>query len=288
MQIGIVTKPSVWLYEENHKDVSDELLMGWAVGIFKEENGWLEVVTHYGYTGCLKKEGLLFCTQEELRSRDDSGQMICFSRMCTDIMAQPLVHSEILCTISRGSFAKVLSVRENGYRKIRFAAGQEGYVPCISYTCRKDSDGYLYTQVPRNWFFCQREARCSQKIFRRQLVDSAKRYLGVQYRWGGKSAAGIDCSGLTFMCYMENGILIYRDAKIKESYPVHQIPLEDARAGDLLYFTGHVAMYLGNRRYIHATANENSFGCVINSLCRYDSDYRADLAEKLLMAGSIF
>ena len=89
------------------------------------------------------------------------------------------------------------------------------------------------------------------------------------------------------MCYLMSGILIYRDAEIKEGYPISEIPIELAEPGDLLYFPGHIAMYLGNQRYIHATGNENSFGCVINSLSEEDADYREDLAESLFMAGSI-
>ncbi len=288
MEIGIITEPAVWLYEENRREISDELLMGWAVGIFKEKDGWLEVVTHYGYIGCLRKEGICFCTQEQLRRRDESGQMVFLNRAFTDVMEEATIHSRILLTLSRGSFVMALSKVENGYRKIRLGDGREGYVPCISYECRKDSDGYLYDASPRTWFLRQKRNHCPETVFRRQLVEYAGSYLDTQYRWAGKSAAGLDCSGLAFMCYLMRGILIYRDAKIKEPYPVRQIPMEDIKPGDLLYFPGHIAMYIGDHRYIHATANEKSVGCVINSLCRYDSDYRRDLAEKLIMAGSIF
>lgn len=288
MEIGIITEPAVWLYEENKRDISDQLFMGWAVGIFKEKDGWLEIVTHYGYTGCLKKEGLLFCTQEHLRKRDGSAQTVFFCRAFTDVMEEPTVHSKILLTLSRGSFATALSEVKNGYRRIRLANGREGYVPCISYECRKDSDGYLYDAAPWTWFLRQTRNVCLENAFRRRLVESAESYLGTQYRWGGKSAEGLDCSGLTFMCYQMNGILIYRDAKIKEPFPVRQIPIEEVLPGDLLYFPDHIAMYIGNHKYIHVTANEKSFGCVINSFCRYDKDYRKDLAEKLLMAGSVF
>ena len=53
---------------------------------------------------------------------------------------------------------------------------------------------------------------------------------------GRKTACGIDCSGLAFMSYFRNGILIWRDAPIKEGYPVHEIPIEQTKPGDLLFF----------------------------------------------------
>ena len=168
------------------------------------------------------------------------------------------------------------------------ADGQEGYVPCKSYEERNDQDGYLYTNKPENYFLIHGEMTGQQELlFRRRLVGYAESYLGTQYRWAGKSAAGIDCSGLTFMCYLMCGVIIYRDAGLKEGYPVHPIPLAHARPGDLLYFPGHIAMYIGDSRYIHSTGNEVSFGCVVNSLSKKDPDFREDLAKDFLSAGSI-
>ena len=84
------------------------------------------------------------------------------------------------------------------------------------------------------------------------------------------------------------GIIIYRDAKIKEGFPVHEIPFSQIQPADLLYFPGHIALYLGNGKYIHSTGSPKSFGCVTNSLNPEDVDYRADLAESLLAVGSVF
>lgn len=132
----------------------------------------------------------------------------------------------------------------------------------------------------------------SEGRFREQLEAEARRYMGVQYRWGGKSPQGIDCSGLVCTAYMKSGVLIYRDASIADGFPIRRISREDALAerlkkGDLLYFPGHIAMYIGEGRYIHSTAHIGSGGVVINSLREGKADERADLRECLYAAGGV-
>lgn len=289
MEYGMVTKPSVWLYGEDKKSAADELFMGWAVRVLGEEAGWCRVVTHYGYEGFLQKKELCACTAEELRRRDRCGQLAFVGRAFADVLAEPNVRGQRLCTLGRGSFLCILPETEGGYQRVALSDGREGYLPQIAYEKRKDNDGYLYEADPDGYFL--RQVRCGgwrELPFRRQLLSYAKRYLGTQYRWAGKSAEGIDCSGLTFLCYMMCGVLIYRDARPKEGYPVHRIPMRRIRPGDLLYFPGHIAMYLGNRKYIHATGSQSSFGCVVNSLSAEDPDYREDLAKGPVAAGSIW
>jgi hypothetical protein len=158
-----------------------------------------------------------------------------------------------------------------GWVKVRLADGREGYT-------REKYIGPYYAEP----FTEKRE------LFRDRLVETAKSYLGTQYRWGGKTPLGIDCSGLTGMCYLLCGVKIYRNAAIKEGYPVKQIPFEEKKPGDLLYFPGHIAMYMGDDRYIHSTGKNGSDGVVINSLNPEHEDFRKDLLDSLQCVGSIF
>ena len=121
-----------------------------------------------------------------------------------------------------------------------------------------------------------------------KLYVEAAKWLGVPYRNGGNSKRGIDCSGLVSMAYLLNGIVIYRDAGIKEGFPIRPIDPKDAKPGDLLFFPGHVAMYLGEGRYVHSTGRAGDDGVAINSLDPAAPDFRRDLLEKLSGAGSYF
>ena len=136
--------------------------------------------------------------------------------------------------------------------------------------------------------------------FRENVVKTAMMYLGTQYRWAGKTPQGIDCSGLCSMAYMLNGIYIYRDASIEEQYPVKEIVSKEEwandpmkavsrlKAGDLIYFEGHIAMYIGDCKYIHSTAKAGSDGVVINSFRSTDDCFRQDLYDGVTACGSIF
>ena len=139
-----------------------------------------------------------------------------------------------------------------------------------------------------------------EETFRKSVVDTAMLYLNTQYRWAGKTPNGIDCSGLCSMAYMLNGVYIYRDAELAEGFPIHRIVTAEAwendrkaaiaklRPADLIFYKGHVTMYIGNGKYIHATGKAGSDGVVINSFDETDPLYRKDLAEEIVACGSLF
>ena len=90
---------------------------------------------------------------------------------------------------------------------------------------------------------------------RADLVRSAKLFLGLPYLWGGLSAWGYDCSGLTWAVYRAHGITIPRDADAQITAG-RAVSLEDAKPGDLIFygtsFVHHVTMYLGSGKMIEA------------------------------------
>ena len=120
------------------------------------------------------------------------------------------------------------------------------------------------------------------------VLQRALALMGTPYRWGGKTPAGIDCSGLCSMAYLLCGISIWRDSELKEGYPIHPAHVSDMRVGDLVYFPGHVALYLGNGEYIHSTARAGDNGVVINSFYPDSPLYRPDLPKQITAVGSYF
>jgi hypothetical protein len=264
--------------------VSDEVLYGMGLLITgAEEQGFYPVRTFYGYSGFIKKEDMEMVSLEELKSWEDGGLMVT-DGVYVDIVSLPKVQGVRLLSLFRGSLIKVLSFdsEEEGWAKVELLDGRVGYMRNQFLRAKEFSQSGLWTgELP------QKEI-VDEASFRKSVVETAKQYLGTQYRWGGRSTAGIDCSGLTSESYLLNGILIFRDARIEPGFPVYEISKDEMLPGDLMYFPGHIAMYMGNGAYIHSTGKIGSGGVVINSLNPQAEDYRADLAESWYASGSIF
>lgn len=104
------------------------------------------------------------------------------------------------------------------------------------------------------------EAKSARHVIKRpkptlgqRVARIALRAVGVPYSWGGASMSGFDCSGLVYWAYSHVGIEVPHS-----SYALHDIGRRVARnrmrPGDVLFFSGlgHVGLYLGRGRMVHA------------------------------------
>ncbi len=88
--------------------------------------------------------------------------------------------------------------------------------------------------------------------------ETALRFLGVPYLWGGRSMMGIDCSGLVQTALILSGRRVLRDsdmlrdlAELGQDLP----PDSPRRRGDLLFSPGHVVMAVNGEEIVHANAH---------------------------------
>ena len=251
------------------KEIEDEALCGMTVEVLGNDGTWYHIRTHYQYEGWVQEKHL--CFDADLVQKWNTAAKKVVLQAHADILASPKVQGHFVGELTRGGLLSPLGETQDGWEKVRFCDGREGW-----------TWGAFLGEYITEW------DKNEETDLRKAFSNTALSYLGTQYRWGGKTPLGIDCSGLCSMAYLLNGVLICRDAHILPAFPMHEIDFSAIKEGDLMFFPGHVAMYLGDQRYIHSTAGNHCHGVVINSLDPKATDYRADLPEKLLFVGSIF
>ena len=77
-------------------------------------------------------------------------------------------------------------------------------------------------------------------------------FKNIKYKWGGKSFKGIDCSALIQIFLNFNNKFCPRDAKDQVKFFKKNIKLKEIKKNDIIYWKGHVALALSNKKLIHA------------------------------------
>ena len=226
--VYVIKSASAPLYKSDKgSERADEALHGMAVTVEDECSSRLLVRTGYRYMGWIERLHLCPYTV------DGSHYITAFA---ADVLETPKVQAPLLICLTLGCTVRLIE-EVDGWTRIALADGREGYV--------------------RSAFLAPFSAPFQIEHTRKSVSRTAKLYLGVQYRWGGKSPYGIDCSGLCFMAYWLNGIAIYRDARIEPGFPMKEISPSCARESDLLFFPGHVGMLLDENTMIHSSESNN-------------------------------
>ena len=86
----------------------------------------------------------------------------------------------------------------------------------------------------------------------KNTFSKVKIFKNLKYKWGGKSFKGIDCSALVQICLQFNNKFCPRDAKDQVKYFKKNIKLNSIKKNDIIYWRGHVAVALNQKKLIHA------------------------------------
>lgn len=108
--------------------------------------------------------------------------------------------------------------------------------------------------------------RPSQKV-----IDFAKKFLGLRYRWGGTTTKGFDCSGFVKYVFKNFGITLNRTSSMQAKNGTY-IKKANLQTGDIVFFDtnggnnriNHVGIYIGGGKFIHSSSSHS--GVTISSL----------------------
>ena len=104
-----------------------------------------------------------------------------------------------------------------------------------------------------------------------KIIATAKKYLGIRYRYGGASPSGFDCSGFTSYVFKQHGISLNRTSS-DQSKNGTAVDKKNLKPGDLVLFSapssksriGHVGIYIGNGNFIHSSSGKKYAVCISN------------------------
>jgi SH3-like domain-containing protein len=242
--VYVVVKPVVNMYREPDRssDVVSQAIYGTNVTRMKGKHGWVNVRTADQYTGWIPTSDLRKVKGQAYAA---SGAMIRVSQLSANIYREPDVtkHAPLL-TLPWEVRLELSPNKVEGdnerWLQVRLPDGSVGFVQAGDVSMDFDA------------------------LSIDQMIDTAKKFLGVTYTWGGTSDFGFDCSGFTQMLMRQRGIIMPRDADLQAAWTgVAPVERANLQPGDLLFFGGgpdhitHTGMYIGNGQFIHDTTHDH-------------------------------
>jgi len=134
------------------------------------------------------------------------------------------------------------------------------------------------TQSPNHLF-----SNPSELKIRKEVILDCVKFLGVPYKWGGKSSFGFDCSGFVQTVFKISGVSMPRDSKNQyEVVKNNRIDLKNAKSGDLIFFQEnekicHVGIYNKGLKFTHSSGMVKE-----NSLDKEDELFDKKLMDKFV------
>lgn len=113
----------------------------------------------------------------------------------------------------------------------------------------------------------------------RTLIKTAKSYLGVKYVYGGNTKKGIDCSAFVQKVYQKYGKSLPRTSAEQYKHGLN-VKMKELKPGDLVFFSdsnrdiGHVGIFLGKNKFIHASSGAKKVTITSLSKTYYQRNFK--------------
>ena len=230
---------------EYSAEMATQILLGAPMQVLQNGRGWYRVKTSDGYVAWIQKSTVKRINKEALDQWETAPKVI----FTADYGFAYETADENRQRSSDLVFGNLLKWEgdEGRFYRVTYPDGRQAYI--------LKSQSRLFN----DW-------KKSIQLTEESIVREALRLKGIPYSWGGTSVKAMDCSGFSKTVYLKHGIVLKRDAsqQVKTGIPVDiSEGYENLRTGDLLFFgrkaegnrkerVRHVAIYLGNKEFIHA------------------------------------
>ena len=243
-------------------EVVTQALLGETIITLGKEEQWYHIRLWDGYEGWIN-EFYTTRVDKEVSENIKSNETFIVDDLFGAVHEKPDSSTPIIRDLVFGNMLIVLD-RKDGWSEVLLPDGEVG------------------------WTNSKHRSKPEGNI-RDYLEKQAKRFLGVQYLWGGKSPKGFDCSGFVQTVMKSADILFPRDASMQENYSkLIDIEFEDIQKGDLFFFSiekrgiDHVALSLGEKKFIHCSGFVK-----IESFDSHDPKYNERLYHRIRSVKSI-
>jgi hypothetical protein len=143
---------------------------------------------------------------------------------------------------------KVSSLFASIYKKPNFK-NEIGKLPYVA-KIKVDKINSKFAKFQNKWVELKNIKPLKYK--NKDIFKDVKIFKNVKYKWGGKTFEGIDCSALLQVCFNFNNKFCPRDSNQQEKFFKKNINLKKIKKNDIIYWKGHVALALSNKKLIHA------------------------------------
>ena len=201
--------------------------------VFKKNNHKSEVVTQLLYGETFKK---IKKVGSWIKIKNDIDNYKGFIKFKNFLPNQKNTHKVSILS------AKLYS-RPNSKKKIKKKLSFGSKVKIIK------SKGKYY-KFDNLWIEKRSLKKINQK--NKNVFDNINKFKNIKYKWGGKHYTGLDCSGLIQLCLNYNNKFCPRDAKDQIKYFEKKIKFKNIRKNDLIFWKGHVAVAISEKKLIHA------------------------------------
>jgi len=266
--------------------------------LVEEKDGWYQI-TSGNVTGYVKAE---FCVtgEEAVALAEEVGTQIATVNTTTlKVRTEANIESSVMGLVPLGEELVVVKEEEptEGWVKISIEEG-EGYVSTEYVSLRTDFVKAESKEEEAQRLAQEAAARAeAQRAAQQAISNSANnttavpviagdsemgvavaeyacQFVGNPYVWGGSSLTnGTDCSGFVMSVYANFGVSLPHSSTADRTQGYAVDGLANAQPGDLICYSGHVALYIGNGQIVHASSSKT--GIIISN-----ADYKKILAVR--------